>query len=243
MRIIKLDAIDSTNLYLKNLISSLQVKDYTIVVANSQTKGRGQMGTIWDSEAGKNLTFSVLKYFNALEVQQQFLLNVVVSLAVYNTLKDMQIADLKIKWPNDILSGNDKICGILIENILSGSKIQASVIGIGLNVNQIKFNNLMNVSSLKLLTGIQYDLEEILLKFVKNLEYFFEAMANGHVEKLKVDYLEVLFRKDKVSTFKNEANQMFTGIIRDVHDNGKLLVEKEDEIFQEFGLKEIKLLY
>ncbi|SMC31806.1 biotin--[acetyl-CoA-carboxylase] ligase [Cellulophaga tyrosinoxydans] len=243
MQIIKLDAIDSTNLYLKNLMSSLQARDYTVVVANTQTKGRGQMGTIWDSESGKNLTFSVLKLFKTFEVKHQFLLNIATSLAVYTTLNDMQIPDLKIKWPNDILSGNNKICGILIENILSGTKIQASVIGIGLNINQIEFNNLVNVSSLKLLTGIHYNLDEVLLNFMKNLEQLFETILTGKELELKQLYLKVLFKKDKVSTFKNDADQMFTGIIRNVNDNGKLLVEKEDEIFQEFDLKEIKLLY
>ncbi|MBO0592069.1 biotin--[acetyl-CoA-carboxylase] ligase [Cellulophaga sp. E16_2] len=243
MQIIKLDAIDSTNLYLKKLMFNTQALDYTIVVADKQTSGRGQMGTTWVSEGGKNLTFSILKKFNNLEVSDQFELNICISMAIFRSLNELKIPDLKIKWPNDILSGSNKICGVLIENILSGSKIQASIIGIGLNVNQISFNNLPNVSSLKLITGIQYDLDELLKIMAKNISAVFDHYFAGNQQNLKTQYLEHLFRKDKASTFLNNSNTMFTGIIRNVTNEGKLLVEEEDEIFKEYDLKELKLLY
>ncbi|WP_158975807.1 biotin--[acetyl-CoA-carboxylase] ligase [Cellulophaga sp. L1A9] len=243
MQIIKLDAIDSTNVYLKDLVFNTQASDNTIVVAERQTSGRGQMGTTWVSEGGKNLTFSILKKFDTFEVRDQFDLNICVSLAIFRSLNQLKIADLKIKWPNDILSGNHKICGVLIENILSGCKIQASIIGIGLNVNQISFNNLPNVSSLKLITGIQYDLDELLKKIAKNLSEVFDYYFTVNQQDLKVEYLAQLFRKDKASTFMNVSNTMFTGIIRNVTNEGRLLVEEEDEIFKEYALKEIKLLY
>jgi BirA family biotin operon repressor/biotin-[acetyl-CoA-carboxylase] ligase len=243
MQIIKLDATASTNLYLKNLMFNTQAPDYTIVVAKNQTSGRGQMGTTWVSEEGKNLTFSVLKKFDNFNVTLQFDLNSCVSLAIYRTLNELKIPDLKIKWPNDILSGNNKICGVLIENILSGTKIQSSIIGIGLNVNQISFNNLPNVSSLKLITGIHYNLDEILKIIAKNLSDVFGYYFAGNQQILKDEYLDQLFRKDKASTFVNLSKTMFTGIIRNVTNEGKLLVEEEDSIFNEYALKEIQLLY
>ena len=244
MQIIKLDAIDSTNVYLKDLVFNTQASDYTIVVAEKQTRGRGQMGTTWLADEGKNLTFSILKKCTDLKVQDQFDLNICVSVAIYRSFNDLKIPDLKIKWPNDILSGNHKICGVLIENILSGAKIQASIIGIGLNVNQLSFDNLPNVSSLKLITGIQYDLEELLKKIAKNLEEVFDYYFTVHKQDLKIEYLEQLFRKDKASTFSKDANDtMFTGIIRNVTSEGKLVVEEEDEIFNEYALKELKLRY
>ncbi len=94
------------------------MEDYTTVVAKNQLKGRGQMGTSWQSEGGKNLTFSVLKNFSALRVQQQFVLNIGVSMALCDVLRTLGLPNVTIKWPNDIMSGSLKICGILIENIL-----------------------------------------------------------------------------------------------------------------------------
>tara|TARA_R110000868_G_scaffold30589_2_gene112908 strand:- start:26135 stop:26866 length:732 start_codon:yes stop_codon:yes gene_type:complete len=243
MQIIKLDATDSTNLYLKNLMLNSRLADYAVVVADHQTLGRGQMGTTWESEKGKNLTFSILKYYNKLHVQQQFMLNICVSLAIFQSLEALQIPDLKVKWPNDILSGNDKICGVLIENILSGSKIQASIIGIGLNINQINFDNLPNVSSLKLILGKNIALDEVLNLLILNLKKVFSQFMDGEEVALKKAYLNDLFRKDKPSTFKNQSDQMFTGIIRNISTEGKLIVEIEDEILNAYDLKEIKLLY
>ncbi len=243
MRIIKLDAIDSTNSYLKNLMLHSTLGDYTIVVADHQTSGRGQMGANWESEKGKNLTFSILKYFSDLPVQQQFLLNMCISLALVQTLEELQIPDLKIKWPNDILSGNYKICGVLIENVLSGSKIHASVIGIGLNVNQMKFNRLTHVSSLKLISGKNFYSEEILNLFIFNLKNYFCKLSAAEEIGLKKAYLQTLFRKDKPSTFMIVSGEMFNGIIRNISPEGKLVVEIEGEIRNSYDLKEIKLLY
>lgn len=243
MQRIKLDATDSTNRYLKNLMLHSALTDYTTVVADHQTQGRGQMGTTWESEKGKNLTFSILKYLKDLPVQQQFLLNICVSLALFQSLKELQIPDLKVKWPNDILSGNDKICGVLIENVLSGSKMQASIIGIGLNVNQTKFQNLPNVSSLKLILGKHLYLDELLTLIIINLKKVFSQFSAGEEITLKKEYINALFRKDKASTFRNQSNKLFTGIIRNVSPEGKLIVEIEDGILNSYDLKEIKLLY
>lgn len=243
MQIVKLNATDSTNLYLKNLILSTSPKDYTVVVAETQLKGRGQMGTTWESEAGKNLTFSVLKRIVGVSVSDQFRLNQCVSLAIYETLWQLQVPDLSIKWPNDILSGRSKVCGILIENILSGNKLQASIIGIGLNVNQMEFNNLPNVSSLKRLLGQSLNLEELLRSIIDNLKRQFTSLTKEFDQSLGKTYEEKLFRKDKPSSFKNKQDELFMGFIRGVSPEGKLIVALEDNLIKEFDLKEIKLLY
>lgn len=243
MQIIKLNATDSTNSYLKNLINNKLLDDYTVVVAKKQIDGRGQMGTTWVSDEGKNLTFSTLKLIDSLPVKDQFLLNIIISLAVFDALLELNVPDLKVKWPNDILSGNDKICGILIENLLSGVKIQSSVIGIGLNVNQTEFNELPNVSSLKLLLGNNFDLDEIMIAIVRSLKNRCQFFENGSKEKLWSEYENVLFRKDKPSTFQNQNNEMIMGFIRGVTAEGRLLVALEGDLIQEFNLKEIKLLY
>ncbi len=242
MQLIKLNATDSTNAYLKELLLAGIPEDFTVVMAHEQLKGRGQMGTSWVSDPGKNLTFSVLNKNKDLGVGAQFLLNIAVSLAIYDTLFKLQVPDLKIKWPNDIMSGHSKICGILIENILSGQNIQASIIGIGLNVNQLSFANLPNVSSLKLLLGRTLPLEELLQKIVDNLGIFLKEKINEE-NHLFSRYESLLFRKDKPSTFKNREGEMFMGFIKGVTRAGKLLILQEDDVVQEFDLKEVRLLF
>ncbi len=243
MQIIKLDATDSTNQYLKDYVFRGVPIDFTVAVTKEQRKGRGQMGTTWQSEIGKNLTFSVLKKIKNLDVKNQYQLNVCVSLAIIESLKAISVPDLSIKWPNDILSGSTKICGILIENVLLGNKIQTSVIGVGLNVNQQTFNNLLNVSSLKLLLGQTFDLDELLNQILANLKTVFIRWKEDGINGLWNTYESTLFRKDKPSTFRNKQDELFMGFIRGVTQEGKLMIELEDAILQEFDLKEIQLLY
>ncbi|MEP0212568.1 MAG: biotin--[acetyl-CoA-carboxylase] ligase [Cellulophaga sp.] len=243
MQIIKLNATNSTNEYLKELIVSTSLDDFTVVAAEKQIQGRGQMGTQWLAEPGKNLTFSVLKKSEGLEVADQFLLNMCVSLAVFEALKELNIPNLAVKWPNDILSANSKICGILIENILTGSKIQSSIIGIGLNVNQLEFNNLPNVSSLKLLKGETFNLDEVLSGILKKLKKYLTADYLNSPDALRALYQEIMFRVDKPSTFKSKEGELFMGFIKGVSSSGRLIVLLEDNIFKEYNLKEIQLLY
>ncbi|WP_289061889.1 biotin--[acetyl-CoA-carboxylase] ligase [uncultured Zobellia sp.] len=243
MNIIKLDATDSTNAYLKRLLSDSKPADFTVVSAKEQQNGKGQMGAKWESDSGKNLTFSVLRMNLELHPNDYFLLNICVSLAVYDTLKAYHVPDLVIKWPNDILSGTSKICGILIENILSGKEINTAIIGIGLNVNQTFFGELENASSLKLILGRNFDLDELLLEVIKNLKAIFLSSRTDSATSLWETYEAVLFRKDKPSTFENNENELFMGFIRGVSPKGKLQIALEDNVLKEFDIKEVKLRY
>lgn len=243
MHIIKLDATDSTNLYLKNLMLSDSLEDLTVVVTREQRKGRGQIGASWQSTKGKNLTFSLLKKLDAFFIQNQFYLNMAVSLAIYDTLKAYHLPELKIKWPNDILSGAEKICGILIENVTKGQRIRASIIGIGLNVNETDFPNLFNATSLKLLLGRNLNLDELLEGLLERLEYYFNRLESGEMNPLKESYLKVLFRINEASRFKTANNEEVIGTITGVSNNGRLQVFLENDRVQEFDLKEVQLLY
>jgi len=243
MQLIKLDATPSTNQYLKQLVLKNLVDDYTVVTTENQTHGRGQMGASWISETGKNLTFSMLIFFENLNASHHVYLNCAVSLALYDTLKDLSVPDLKVKWPNDIMSGNQKLCGILIENILQGNRINKSIIGIGLNVNQVNFGQLQNVSSLQLLLGIPMDLDKILISLINSLKNRLKILSTPKINSLKKQYEQVLFRKNKVSTFASKTETLFTGIIKGLSDDGKLIVYTEDGVLQEFALKEVRLLY
>jgi len=243
MEIIKLNATNSTNTYLKNLLKEKQVKDLSCIWALSQTQGRGQQGAKWISEPGKNLTFSVLKKFENLSSEYHFLLNMEVSLAIFRALKKLYIPDLAVKWANDILSSKKKICVILIENTLHKEQISSSIIGIGVNVNQVFFNDLPNVSSLQKIMGHPFDLEEVLLLICQELEVSLKSLSPTRFETMLDEYHTYLFRKDKPSTFEYPNGERFMGYIRGVSHNGQLQVEQEDALMSSFSLKEIKLLY
>ena len=150
MYIIKLDAIDSTNSYLKAMSAVNLPKDFTVVVADHQTQGRGQMGTVWQTEYDKNLTASVFKSLEFVSVEKQFYISMAVALSICKALEGLKISQLSVKWPNDILSANKKICGTLIENVIKLNKLKGSVIGFGLNVNQKNFDSLPKASSMSL---------------------------------------------------------------------------------------------
>ncbi|MDO6598228.1 biotin--[acetyl-CoA-carboxylase] ligase [Oceanihabitans sp. 2_MG-2023] len=243
MRIIKLNAINSTNTFLKELSAKEAVIDYTVVQTDYQTNGRGQIGTSWSANSGENLMFSVVKDISFLGFEQHFYISITVALAIIKTLKAHEVPKLNIKWPNDILSENKKVCGVLIENSIKQNKFKDSIIGIGINVNQIHFENLPQASSLKVQTGKVFDVDEILFQCIENLKYYFSFLESGNLEVLKTTYEKYLFRKNKPSTFKDIEGDMFSGIIQSISQNGKLQVLLEDNIIKEYDLKEIKLLY
>lgn len=243
MNIIKLNAIDSTNSYLKKISSKKALDDFTVVVTEHQTQGRGQMGTVWNSQKGKNLTCSVFKSHQRLSIDQQFYISIVTSLAIVKTLQQFNVPKLHVKWPNDILSEQKKVCGILIENVIKNHQVEASIIGFGLNVNQTDFENLPQASSLLNLTGTFFSIDELLMSILHYLDYYFKQLQLGKHEALKRSYEALLFRKDKPSTFKDAEGNMFAGFIKGTNVDGSLQVLLEDEVMAEFQLKEIQLLY
>ena len=243
MHIIKLDAIDSTNTFLKQLSSCEMVEDYTVVVAKEQTMGRGQMGTIWESETAKNLMFSVFKDVSFVPVEKQFYISMVTAIGIYKALKKLALPRVKIKWPNDILSADKKICGVLIENIVTSNGLRDSVLGIGVNVNQTDFVGLPKASSLVNMVGRVFDLDEVLHHILVELKECFAWLERGQYKKIKNEYESELFKKNKPSTFLDAEGSMFAGFILGVTELGHLKVLLEDEIIKVYNLKEITLLY
>ena len=165
MKITHFKNIDSTNSYLQNLLDKGEDVADNVVVTDFQTSGKGQGKNVWQSETGKNLLFSIALDMSCLKAEDQFLLTQIVSVSMINVLKNyLPEENLFIKWPNDIYYKDKKIAGILIKNEIKGMMLGTSIIGIGLNVNQTTFDeNLPNPISLKMITGKDYDLEEILL--------------------------------------------------------------------------------
>lgn len=242
MPLIKLDAIDSTNEFLKQLFKESAVEDYTIVMAKEQTKGKGQMGAKWISEPGKNLTMSVLVKNIQLDNQNIYDFNIAVALAVAKVLKNLQIPNIAIKWPNDIMADSKKVAGILIENILKPDGSFTAIVGIGLNLNQTNFENLPQASSMKCITGKTYEQEEIAILLKDSLEAN-RVTLNNHSDLLWEEYSQNLYKKDYPSPFEDKKGNRFMGIIKKVTRDGKLEVLLNDDSLMHYEVKELKMLY
>ena len=243
MNIIKLDAIDSTNDFLKKIAVNSEVSNWTVVTANSQTNGKGQMGAKWHSDAGKNLTVSILVKDTLTDIDQVFELNIAIALSIYEVLIQNSIPNLSIKWPNDIMSGNNKISGILIENIFKSDKSILSIVGFGLNVNQINFDNLPKVTSLKNICNKDFDLDYLLKEILQVFESKIGMIISNNSEILWKDYQNLIFKKGILMPFEDLNNKKFMGIIQEVTPYGKLKLLLEDDIFKEFAIKELTMLY
>ena len=242
MSVIKLSAIDSTNDYLKELSRNQIVENFTTVVANKQTKGRGQMGSNWVSEEGKNLITSILIKDILQEVDEIFHLNVAIALSIFEVLKSNNLPNLAIKWPNDIMSEHKKIAGILIENsIKSDGKIE-SIVGIGLNVNQKSFENLPKASSMSLITNSEYDLDEILNQLIFQIKKNCSYILTKHTDRLWQEYHNYLYKINLPLAFKDANQHNFMGIIQGVSTNGLLEIKLEDDSIKSFGIKEVQIL-
>ena len=242
MPFIKLDAIDSTNDYLKQLSKETVLENYTIVMANEQTKGKGQMGAKWDSEKGKNLTMSILVKDVDLNAENIFDLNIAVAISVLNVLKNIQIPNVSIKWPNDIMSDSKKVAGILIENMFKPDGSFNSVVGIGLNLNQTNFKNLPQATSLSFITGERYDLEEIAIQLKNSLKENLQILTKSSTM-LWDEYHKNLYKKEYPSPFEDNEDKRFMGIIKKVNRDGKLEVLLENDSIAHYEVKEIKMLY
>jgi BirA family biotin operon repressor/biotin-[acetyl-CoA-carboxylase] ligase len=242
MKTIKLDAIDSTNDFLKNLNKESEVENFTLVTANFQSNGKGQRGANWTSEKGKNLIMSVLIDNSSVFFKEIFDLNVLVSVAVFDVLTAYNIPSLSVKWPNDIMSDSKKIGGILIENTFKTDNSITSIIGIGLNCNQTVFENLPKATSLSLQTHLFYDVdklaEDIRNQIVKNTQLL-PKMNSIFWQK----YQNILFKKGVPIPFEDSNKQRFMGIIKGVSSSGLIEILLENDKIVSFDLKQIVMLY
>ncbi len=238
-RIIMLEETPSTNTYLQKLMGETECYEGLVVVAKRQLQGKGQRGNTWESDSGKNLTFSLLLKPN-LPILEQFLLSQTVALGIYDFLKSKNIQEVRIKWPNDIYVGHKKIAGILIENIITANKIAHCIVGIGLNVNQKQFSPTINASSLAIISKMEVELNQVLSDLLKHLEYRYLQLKTDKITLIKQDYLNVLLGYQKpLQYFIN--NEHVIGIIRGISSVGKLQVEINNQL-SEFDLKEISFI-
>ncbi|WP_339758294.1 biotin--[acetyl-CoA-carboxylase] ligase [Algoriphagus aquimarinus] len=230
----------STNDIALNLVRQRQADEGSVIICDHQTKGKGQRGNLWQSHAGKNLTFSLVLRPDFMDLSEQFYLNMAVSNSIRRLLQDY-VPHLEVKWPNDlIVPGFGKVGGILIENTFSGKEWEYAVVGIGLNINQREFES-ANAASISTITGSQFELEEIFRLLITQLEQGYIQLKKGKWNEIKAEYLMHLYRMDSWANYSAEGKQ-FSGKIVGINADGKLQVELKDGEIAIFGLKEISFL-
>ncbi len=239
--IFRSESLESTNEELKKIAQKEDLPNFSCVITDNQTAGKGQIGNKWESEPNKNLTFSILLHPTTLPILKQFLLSKMVSVAIAQTL-EQYVADVSIKWPNDIYVGDKKICGILIENSIMGDKIHQSIIGIGLNVNQTLFlSDAPNPVSLKMISNNEYHLEDILLQILEQIEIRFAQLLAGCTNTISHIYFDKLFRREGYFPYK-DINGVFVAKIEEVKDFGFLVLKRKDGTISEYAFKEIQFI-
>ena len=241
-KIIKLDATPSTNNYLKNKYKSRDAKDGDLVWTKNQTSGRGQREKTWFSKPVESLTFSVFKQYKDENISNPFIISILVSLGIHEALSTINLPNLKIKWPNDILSCNKKVGGILIENFFNRGDLNASVIGVGLNLNQLSFNNLPNATSLRLVSGDFWHQKEVLSILTQHLYKYLYKKKFRDLNGLINQYNEKLWRRDQRVLFESKSKN-FVAIPKGVSFQGKLIIETTKMGVIERDTEQIRILY
>lgn len=239
--IIHIRETNSTNNYLKELLQTQNVDEGTVVWADFQSAGKGQRGNGWESEAEKNILFSIVLFPRFVKAGEQFILSQIVSLAVANCLQEYT-EGISIKWPNDIYWNEKKICGILLENTILEDNIGYSVAGIGININQENFrSDAPNPVSLKQITSRDYNLEEILKTVVDNINVYYQQINIGNADHLVKQYKESLFRKEGYHLY-NDGGLNFLARIQDVNSSGILILKTKEGEERHFAFKEVKYI-
>lgn len=237
--LIHLEETNSTISYLSELCNRQCVPELTTVMADFQTSGRGQRGNSWESEKEKNLLFSFVLYPSFLEARNQFLLSQIVSLSVKEVL-ERYVGNTSIKWPNDIYWEEKKICGMLIENNLTGIHITRSIVGIGININQEVFHSSApNPVSIKQITGKEYNPIEILAGVMQRMKENHLSLQQGETEAIARRYHEALFRNEGTHPFRDSKGE-FTAQITGVEPDGHLVLLDNTDKIRRYVFKEVQ---
>ena len=237
MHIIKLDATDSTNDHLRQMLLDNKLTTPTVVWSLFQKKGKGQRGQVWTSQAGENLMFSLFIPNLTRGADQLFSIHKIVSVCLADWLLSLQIPNISVKWPNDILSGDKKLAGILVESSMQKSTAKSIIIGIGINVNQIQFPQLPNATSMRLCTAKAYDLNTLLLSLVPKLIEGLTLRGKDWDHA----YQQSLYGLNQNRRFVSGKHE-FEGIIRSISPEGKLVLETEigEQLFE---VKELQFVH
>lgn len=238
-----LEVTDSSNNYAKQLIAAKKATHGTVVLTYCQKAGKGHAGNHWESEAKKNLLMSLVLFPEFLPAEKQFYLSKLISLGIVDLLNE-EIPDelVKIKWPNDIYVDDRKLAGILIENSVSGHYMHSSVVGVGLNLNQMNFSNeIPNPVSLKQLTGKSYSIGEMVDRLQEKFYYWYAHLELQQITAIDIAYFSKLYRKNKWSRFRKN-NLEFDARINGIGEYGQLILEEKNGRLSEYQFKEIEFI-
>ena len=239
--IIKIMKVDSTNNYASEKLVKNGCEEGTVVYAGEQSCGRGQLNNKWESEPLKNILFSIVLYPEFLPIPQQFLLSKVVALGLADVVS-MYVDEVTIKWPNDIYIGNKKIAGILIENAIMGNVLGSSVVGIGLNINQLEYvGGAPNPVSLASVTGRFYELEQIFSLLIEAIDKWYILLKEGFVDLINQRYVEQLYRFGLKADYRDKTG-VFAGEITGVNEIGQLQIRLLNGDIRTYHFKEVSFL-
>lgn len=230
--------VTSTNTLAKQRLSQGEAYEGLVLLTNKQTEGRGQLNSVWESSAGENIMCSVILIPTFLPLVQQTYLNMAICLAMFDTI-NKYASNVYIKWPNDIYINNKKVAGLLLENAIQGNTIKYSIAGIGINVNQQKFN-IDKATSLSTQTNTNYILLDLLNELLNNINNRYGQLKLKQWLAIFNEYHKHLLGLNKLLTFKTQ-NEQFEGTILGVNTHGQLQVKRGDEVLN-FGVKEISML-
>jgi BirA family transcriptional regulator, biotin operon repressor / biotin---[acetyl-CoA-carboxylase] ligase len=230
-----LDTVDSTNNYAMAKVRAGMARHGLAFAAKEQTAGKGQRGKIWQSAPGQNIAMSLLLKADRLKVEQQFCLSMAVSLGVLEFLKKYLGEEIKIKWPNDLYWRDRKAGGILIETVFKGNNWKWAVVGIGININQLKFHrSLPNPVSLQQITGRQYDVIEMAGELYDAVMHQVEQMYTRSANSLLKEYTRHLYQLNQMVTLK-KGSMVFKTTVQGVSVLGQLLTIDKMERQFDFG--------
>lgn len=240
--VIFLPEVESTNSYAVDLLKNVNLPEGTVVHATRQTGGRGQRGSTWIADPARNLTASLVLRPGFLEFKNQFYLYKILALACYDTMAELlnssQI-DIKIKWPNDILVNRKKIAGILIENNILNNRINWSVAGVGINVNQQQFPAEVTATSLLLSTGREFTVAAVLEQLCEHLEKYYLMLRNGHLEQIRSVYLSRILGMGHWMRFEH-LGAVNDYLLEGVSDSGLLRLRHRSGAVSDVDVKEVK---
>jgi BirA family biotin operon repressor/biotin-[acetyl-CoA-carboxylase] ligase len=241
-QLIEFDEVDSTNLIAQDLLKNQKVFEGSVITANYQFQGRGQMGTSWVSQKGQNLLMSLVLTPTFLPIENQFYLSKIVAIGLVSVLKKIGLASAKIKWPNDIYVGTKKVSGILIESNLRGVRMESAVIGVGLNVNQEDFGIYKeSSSSLKLLVGQSFQIDEVRNLITDELLTWYQHLNDLNYELIDNFYHKNLIYFNEWATYEIDSQQVIRKIVA-VNAAGNLCLISQEGKITSYGMKELKFI-
>lgn len=240
VKVLYIEEVSSTNDYLRNYKAPTG-EDMTVVWTDFQSAGRGQGSNRWESERGKNLTFSVLTHPRKVPADRQYALSMAIALAVKEALCHF-VEDITVKWPNDVYWKNQKISGTLIETSLQGNLIKNCIFGTGININQQNFKgDAPNPISLCQILGREIDRQEVMRLTIKALQQQLEIIDNGGIEMLHAAYLAALYRREGMHPYR-DAKGLFMARIVGVQPDGHLVLERNNGTRSYYAFKEVQFV-